>query len=518
MNDQTKRGNCIIMKRILTMILAATLLLSNIGFTTVHAETTKMNSSQTSIIEFTANVSAEDTTDASDTSDKKTTDTDSKKFKWPKFKDSLTSEAAILIDASSGLILYEKNAHEKLYPASITKIMTTLVALDNCSLNEIVTFSHNAVFGIEPGSTHIARQEGEQLTMEQCLYAVMLASANEVASAVGEHVGGTIDNFADMMNAKAKELGCENTHFVNAHGLHNDDHYTCAYDMALISQEAMKNETFRKITGTKTYVIPVTNKCDTEFPIATHQQLMLGYKLTKKYDACIGGKTGYTNTARNTLVSFASKDGVELICVVMKSTATDQYKDTIKLFDFGFDNYEAFSVDESDATLSMDNSILFTRFNSIFDTSTPLIYTDNSSNYILPVGASQKDVIQSMNLYDTPKVQSNNEIIGDITYTFDSKTIGKLNIYYSASDKPTLESVALLDSGTSTDESVTSTLSSAVSAKAKKDIKPFIIIGVIAVFIILFLIYYFTIVYPRKKRRKAYYQKKFARHFDDFNL
>lgn len=501
MNDYIKRGNYNIMRRILTRVLTAVLLLSNIVNTTAYAATTQKEQSSTSSIESTA----------TDTS------TEAKSnFKWPKITDGLTSESAILIDASSGLVLYEKNANEELYPASITKIMTTLIALENSSLNEIVTFSHNAVFSIESGSTHIARKEGEQLTMEQCLYAVMLASANEVSNAVAEHVAGSIDKFAEMMNAKAKELGCKNTNFVNANGLHDDNHYTSAYDMALIAREAMKNETFRKITATKSYVIPTTNKSDEEFPMANHQQLLLGYKLTKKYDACIGGKTGYTNAARNTLVSFANKDGIELICVVMKSTPTDQYKDTIKLFDFGFENYEAFSVDETSTISSIDDSILFTRFNSIFDTSTPMIYTDNSSSYILPLGASQKDVTQSMNLYDTPKKLNGKEVIGDITYTFDNKTVGKLDIYYAASEKPTLETVALLEYPS--DKSVTSTLSSAVSSKTHLDIKPFIIIGIFVVFILLYLIYYIAVERPRKRRRQAYYQRKKSRNFDDFNL
>jgi serine-type D-Ala-D-Ala carboxypeptidase (penicillin-binding protein 5/6) len=492
------------MKRIVTTVLTAVLLLSNIGNTTAYAATTQIDQSKASSIESTTDTSTDTSAETKST------------FKWPKYKGSLTSESAVLIDASSGLVLYEKNAHKELYPASITKIMTTLIALENCSLNEIVTFSHNAVFSIESGSTHIARKEGEQLTMEQCLYAVMLASANEVSNAVAEHVAGSIDKFADMMNAKAKELGCKNTHFVNANGLHNDDHYTSAYDMALISQEALKNETFRKITNTKSYVLPVTNKSDQEFPMANHQQLLLGYKLTKKYDACTGGKTGYTNAARNTLVSFACKDGVELICVVMKSTPTDQYSDTINLFNFGFENYGSYSVNEENSISANDNSILFTRFNSVFDNNTPLIYTDNDTSYILPLGANQKDVTQSMNLYDTPKIQNGKEVIGDINYTFDNKTVGKLDIYYSTPDKPTLESVALSED--TSDKSVVSTLSSAVSSKLHHNIKPLIIIGIFAVLIILYVIYYVVVELPRKKRRRAYYQRKNSHNYDDFNF
>ncbi|WP_167957635.1 D-alanyl-D-alanine carboxypeptidase family protein [Anaerosporobacter faecicola] len=502
------------MKRILVTILTAVYLLSNIGSTTASAAVIPLLNTNTSSA-VTSNSSLTDTNTNDSSSQTKETKKKST-YKWPKGPSNLTSDAAILMDASSGFVLYEKNANKENYPASITKIMTTLLALENCSLNEIVTFSHNAVFSIESGSTHIARKEGEQLTMEQCLYAVMLASANEVSNAVAEHVAGSIDAFADMMNAKAKELGCKNTHFVNANGLHNDNHYTSPYDMALISQAALKNDTFRKITATKSYVIPKTNKSDQEFPMANHQQLLLGYKLTKKYDACIGGKTGYTNAARNTLVSFAEKDGITLICVVMKSTPTDQYKDTIRLFDFGFDNYQAYSVEDEDGLSATDNSMLFTRFNSILDSNSPLLYTDATSSYILPVGADAKDVTQKINLYDQPTVQNGKKVIGDITYTFEYKNVGKLDIYYTASDKPLLETVSLANDSNEQDSK--STLSSAVSSKSHQDIKPFIIIGILVACGILYFIYYIVVERPRKKRRNAYFQKRNSRRYDDFHL
>lgn len=506
-------------KRIFTVLIAAIMLLSNIDAISANA-TTNTNSQE--IVQFNnIDATAQKEDAASQKEDTTTTDseqsTEKSTFKWPKGPSSLTSEAAVLIDASSGLVLYEKNPNKKLYPASITKIMTTLIALENCSLNEIVTFSHNAVFSIESGSTHIARKEGEQLTMEQCLYAIMLASANEVSNAVAEHVAGSIDAFADKMNAKAKELGCKNTNFVNANGLHNENHYTTAYDMALISQAALKNETFRKITRTKSYVIPPTNKNDQEFPMANHQQLLLGYKLTKKYDACIGGKTGYTNAARNTLVSFACKDGIELIAVVMKSTPTDQYKDTIKLFDFGFENYESYSTQDSSKSAYNNNSVLFTRFNKVFDTTTPLIYTDRTSNYILPIGADQKNVTQSMNLYNTPCMVNGKQVIGDITYTFDSKIVGKLDIYYKDLVKPVLEGVVTTSEDLDS-VATSSTLNSVVSSKKHHNIKPIIIAGIIILFLIIYLIYYLAVERPRKKRRRAYYLRRNSRHtFHDYD-
>lgn len=158
---------------------------------------------------------------------------------WPQ-GDAIESDAAICMDGNTGAVLYGKNIEKQEYPASITKIMTVLLALENGNLDDTVTFSENAVYSIEYGSAHLGLTEGEELTLEQCLYGIMLASANEISNAVAEHIGGSVEKFADMMNQKAEELGCVNTHFVNPNGLHDDNHYTCAYDMALITQAAMK--------------------------------------------------------------------------------------------------------------------------------------------------------------------------------------------------------------------------------------------------------------------------------------
>ena len=161
------------------------------------------------------------------------------KAAWPKGPD-VFAEAAIVMEASTGLILYEKDIHSTYYPASITKILTALIAIENTSPGEIVTFSRNAVFGIERGSSHIGIDVGEELTMQQCLYAILLESANEVTYAVAEHIAGSIPAFSEMMNEKAGSLGCLNSNFVNPHGLPDDNHYTSAYDMALITREALK--------------------------------------------------------------------------------------------------------------------------------------------------------------------------------------------------------------------------------------------------------------------------------------
>ena len=206
----------------------------------------------------------------------------------------VSAESAILMDADTGAILYAKNIHQQEYPASTTKILTTLIASERCSMDEIVDFSYDAVHDIDPGSNHIAIDPGEQLTMEECLNAILIRSANEVSFAVAEHISGTTwQDFGDIKNERAKELGCVDSHFVNPNGLHDPDHYTSAHDMALISREAIQNPTFREITGCTEYTVASTNLRPEGFPLSHKHQMLMYTKY--HYDACIGGKTGYTS-------------------------------------------------------------------------------------------------------------------------------------------------------------------------------------------------------------------------------
>lgn len=261
---------------------------------------------------------------------------------------SLLADSAILMDAKTGQVLYDKNMHKKQYPASITKLMTVLLALEYDNPQEIITFSKEAVFGIERNSSHIAIDVGEQITIEQGLYAIMLASANEAALGVAEQIGQSIEGFSSMMNQRAKELGCTNTHFVNPNGLHDEEHYTTAYDMALITREVLKFDHFREIAATTYYVIPPTNKQpESRYLYAQHK--MLKKNSSFYYEPCEGGKTGFTNQALNTLVSFAKQGDTELIAVVLHDAGTGIYTDTTALFDYGFEKYETktiFSAEE----------------------------------------------------------------------------------------------------------------------------------------------------------------------------
>lgn len=263
---------------------------------------------------------------------------------WPSAPP-IYAESGILVDMDNGKILYSKNVNDVHYPASITKIMTAYLAAENCSMDEIVTFSQTAIDAIDWTSSNMGTLAGEELTMEQCMYGMMLQSANEVCCGVAEHVGGSIQGFVDMMNQKAAELGCTNTHFTNPNGLPDENHYTTAYDYARISAAAFQNETFRKVFGTTYYEIPPTNKYSETRQLGNHHKMLLP-STEYYYDGIIGGKTGYTQVALNTLVTFANRNGKTLMCVTMRTEGRQVYRDTASLFDYGF----ASSFPEANAT------------------------------------------------------------------------------------------------------------------------------------------------------------------------
>ena len=260
------------------------------------------------------------------------------------------------MDANSGAVLYGKNIHINYFPASITKILTALIVIENCNMDDVVTFSHNAVYNVEAGSTNAGIDEGDQLTVRQCLYALLLKSANEAANALAEHTAGSIEAFAAMMNAKASSLGCTESHFNNPSGLNDPDHYTTAYDMALIAQAAFQNPVFVEIDSTLYYDLPVTQKNPDGLRIYP------GHKMLKKntssyYPGIIGGKTGYTTLAGNTLVTCAERDGMKLIAVVLNGHLT-HYTDTKALLDFGFDNFKSLRISDYDTKYSsVDNDM-----------------------------------------------------------------------------------------------------------------------------------------------------------------
>ena len=336
---------------------------------------------------------------------------------WPE-EISVNSPNAIVMEMNTGTILYDKNSKEARYPASITKIMTTMLALENSELNEMVTFSDEAIDNTE--GSGIARDYGEQMTMEDCLYAIMLESANECAYAVAEHISGSIEAFADLMNAKAKELGCVNTNFVNPHGLHDDNHYTCCYDMALIAKAAYENETFRIITSTKARMIPPTNKHAEETPLQNHNKLLHRYqKGNYVYEYCTGGKTGYTTNANATLVTFAEKDGMALVCVVMNTDGVSEWTDSRALFDYCFDNFQLLNVSENETGYEVQKEV---NANSLSG-NPPFVELDKNACILLPKTVEFAEAESEVTLN-----REVSNIAGTISYSYAGRSVGKADI------------------------------------------------------------------------------------------
>lgn len=249
-------------------------------------------------------------------------------------KPQIASEGAVLLDAATGAVLYSQNGETQYYPASITKLMTALLVAERCSLDDTVTFSATATTGLEAGAVSLNLTEGDTLTVRQCLYALLLKSANEVGNALAEHVAGSNEAFAALMNEKAAALGCTNTHFTNPHGLNDASHLTTPHDMALIARAAFANETVKTVASTRTYTLPATKNNPSGISL-TMGHKMLNPSDSRYYEGIIGGKTGYTSKAGNTLVTVAERDGVRLVAVVMKSKST-HYTDTKALLDYGY--------------------------------------------------------------------------------------------------------------------------------------------------------------------------------------
>lgn len=400
---------------------------------------------------------------------------------------SLTAESAILMDATTGKILYEKNSRTKQYPASITKLMTILLALEHGSLEDEITFSHDAVFSIEPGSAHIAIQEGEILTLEQVLYGIMLRSANECANAAAEYVDGSLEKFAEHMTARAKELGCENTNFVNANGLFDENHYTTAYDMALIAQELLKNETYRSMMSNTYYVIPPTNKQPEERPLHGQHQ-MLNESSLYYYEYAEGGKTGYTVEAQNTLVTYAKQGDTELIAVVLKCNGTQHYVDTKALFDYGFANYQtvkAFSA----ADLTQNVAITETYKDKTTTLDTIAVAPASDVYVTIPKNATIENITKAV---DCPESASVPVAVGD--------KLGTVVLSMDGEALATVDLTAQKEVKATTDEE-----RAAQAAAARNKILKRIAIGVGIVFGILVIVFCCCryIGYQRRERRRA---------------
>lgn len=335
----------------------------------------------------------------------------------------IQSPAALLMDLKNGKILYEKNINEKMYPASLTKVMTAILALENCDLNEIATVSYDAVMTISSGYVTANLQVGEEVTVEQLLYVLMVGSANDAAVVLAEHISGSVEDFSDLMNKKAKELGCTSTNFLNPYGAHEENHYSSAYDLALMAKYAMENETFRTLVSTTSYKLPTTNKYDKEdrFFTTTNALLIVNNNTRADnyyYKYATGIKTGFTTPAKNCLIASAIKGNLELLTVVLGANQNDEglsnrYLDTINLFEYGYDNYVSREVIKSGGVIQTVNVKNATRDTKKLDAVVQndisvLIKSEDKNNALLP------EVHINENLKAPIK---KGDVIGSVTYT-----------------------------------------------------------------------------------------------------
>lgn len=264
-------------------------------------------------------------------------------------------EAGIVMDVDSGAVLYAKNIDGAAYPASITKVLTVLIALENAKLTDTVTVTQESVDCVQYGYAHIALLPGEEITLKDALYAVLLASANEAAYAVGESVGEGYDWFIKEMNERTKELGGMHSNFVNTNGMDDENHYTCARDMALITRELMrKHPEFEEICQTLQYTIPATNKTSETRTFQQRHEML--YQKSQYYNEyAVAGKTGFTDTALNTLISAADNGKNRLVCVVLKTHGQNVYKDSLALLDYGFSNFKNVSIAENETSEDIES-------------------------------------------------------------------------------------------------------------------------------------------------------------------
>lgn len=320
----------------------------------------------------------------------------------------VSAESAILIEAGSGRVIWEKDADKQLPIASTTKIMTALIAIENSPEDSMVTVAGEAC-GIEGSSIYLFK--GERLTMLDLLYAVLLESANDAAAAVAIETAGSVENFAAMMNEKARELGLDGTHYTNPHGLDDPDHYSTARDLATLSAYALENPLFREITSTYKRIIPL-NGSDGARLLLNHNRLL------RQYDGAIGVKTGYTKKSGRCLVSAAERDGVRLICVTLNDP--DDWRDHTELLDYGFSLYERVLL-----TPAGDNSFVIPVVNG---TQSSVRCSNKDELYaVLEKGGREIDCrVELKRFYYAPI--SEGDILGRVVYSLDGEDIGSVDI------------------------------------------------------------------------------------------
>ena len=395
---------------------------------------------------------------------------------WPEGP-RIYSEAGIVMNADTGTILYAKNIDNPHYPASITKVLTALVALEHNELTKTVTITPDDYNFLKSGDNHIGLKNKEEITMEDALHGTLLASGNEVAHAVGSNTEGGYDNFIRLMNEKAAELGCTNSNFTNSHGLHDDEHYTSARDMALIASAAFKNEEFMRITGTLTYTIPETNITNEKRSFQQHHKMMFDWR-DQYYEYCVGGKTGYTGKALNTLVTFASKDGVNLVSVVLRTHGTgNAYVDTRAMMEYAFNNFSKVTVTTDMAAVYGVKSI------------------DEGSYVMTPAGVPFEDLEYSVEM-----PTELDDRTGSITYTYEGQVVGKIGTTVTEEYYNELHGIE----EEKTEEAAPKKVEQKKPAKYKKVLVVIgkVLLGIVFVAVLGFVLLVCYVAYRRKQIRK----------------
>ncbi len=324
---------------------------------------------------------------------------------WPKGPQ-IYGNSAIVMDMDSGAVLYEKQADERHYPASITKILTALIAMENSDPEDEVYFSEDSTSFLEYGDASIGMTPGEILSRKDAMYGMLLASANEVSYAIAESVGklmgGDYNTFIQEMNDRAEELGCTGSNWVNANGLHDELHYTTARDMALISAAAYQFEEFRTVTQTLEYTIGETNLMnETRTFQQNHKMLWPGNDYY--YENCTGGKTGYTDQSRTTLVTMAESDGLRLVAVILQDDG-DVYVDTRAMFDYAYGNFSKVYLKDQDVPEEISS------------------YTAESPYVVLPSGTEFSSLQKEIT------IGSEEERTGTVTYYFEGQNVGSTEV------------------------------------------------------------------------------------------
>lgn len=334
----------------------------------------------------------------------------------------ISAPVCVLMEYSTGKILFEKNLNKMMYPASTTKLMTAILVLEKCQLTDVATVSNSAVDSVPAGYSTAYLQKGEKLTIEQLLHVLLIPSANDAANVLAEHVGGSIANFANMMNSKAKEIGCENTNFKNPSGIHDENHYSTAYDLSLIAKHAMQFQTIKDIVQKTVYNLPKTDKYNSDNRIFYNTNLLLSHHSPDDYyyPYATGLKTGYTNPAKDCIIATAKKDDLELIAVILGAEDTNgslvpKFLDCKKLFEYGFSNYSYKNIKKANSVVTKVSVLGATE-----DTKNLNILVKNDINVFLENNFDINNLEPKLEL-DTPLVAPIKwgSTIGKITYDID---------------------------------------------------------------------------------------------------